>query len=262
MARRARASGLVRRGHRPAVPGGRSCALRRAGRVPPREVPRGARRGARGAAATRAPWPRTCTAARCAPQAARSSAPTTWWWPRTCPSSTAGSTSRAATQSARTSWPAGPRDAPAWHVPLHRAARALDQSARRLAARGRREPQDRTGRRRGALRTPRGVGAGALRRSSPVLRWATQDHMPADGVPYVGRHDPLSSGVWVATGFRKWGLAMGTAAAELLAAQIAGPRPRLGGAVRPAAAAAEGVRRTRSSRRTRTWRCASSATVW
>ena len=56
----------------------------------------------------------------------------------------------------------------------------------------------------------------------PELRWATQDHMSVDGVPYVGRHDPLSSGVWVATGFRKWGLAMGTAAAELLAAQIAG----------------------------------------
>jgi glycine/D-amino acid oxidase-like deaminating enzyme/nitrite reductase/ring-hydroxylating ferredoxin subunit len=56
----------------------------------------------------------------------------------------------------------------------------------------------------------------------PELRWATQDHMPVDGVPYVGRHDPLSSRVWVATGFRKWGLAMGTAAAELLAAQIAG----------------------------------------
>jgi glycine/D-amino acid oxidase-like deaminating enzyme/nitrite reductase/ring-hydroxylating ferredoxin subunit len=56
----------------------------------------------------------------------------------------------------------------------------------------------------------------------PELRWSTQDHMPVDGVPYVGRHDPLSPGVWVATGFRKWGLAMGTAAAELLAAQIAG----------------------------------------
>jgi glycine/D-amino acid oxidase-like deaminating enzyme/nitrite reductase/ring-hydroxylating ferredoxin subunit len=56
----------------------------------------------------------------------------------------------------------------------------------------------------------------------PELRWATQDQMPVDGVPYVGRHDPLSSRVWVATGFRKWGLAMGTAAAELLAAQIAG----------------------------------------
>jgi glycine/D-amino acid oxidase-like deaminating enzyme/nitrite reductase/ring-hydroxylating ferredoxin subunit len=56
----------------------------------------------------------------------------------------------------------------------------------------------------------------------PELRWATQDQMSVDGVPYVGRHDPLSSSVWVGTGFRKWGLAMGTAAAELLAAQIAG----------------------------------------
>jgi glycine/D-amino acid oxidase-like deaminating enzyme/nitrite reductase/ring-hydroxylating ferredoxin subunit len=56
----------------------------------------------------------------------------------------------------------------------------------------------------------------------PELRWATQDQMPLDGVPYVGRHDPLSSNVWVATGFKKWGLAMGTAAAELLTAQITG----------------------------------------
>ena len=56
----------------------------------------------------------------------------------------------------------------------------------------------------------------------PELRWATQDQMPVDGVPYVGRHDPLSKDVWVATGFKKWGLAMGTAAAELLTAQIAG----------------------------------------
>ena len=56
----------------------------------------------------------------------------------------------------------------------------------------------------------------------PELRWATQDQMPVDGVPYIGRHDPLSSNVWVATGFRKWGLAMGTAAAELLTARIMG----------------------------------------
>jgi glycine/D-amino acid oxidase-like deaminating enzyme len=57
---------------------------------------------------------------------------------------------------------------------------------------------------------------------SPELRWATQDQMPVDNVPYVGRHDPFSSGLWVATGFKKWGLAMGTAAAELLTAQIRG----------------------------------------
>jgi glycine/D-amino acid oxidase-like deaminating enzyme/nitrite reductase/ring-hydroxylating ferredoxin subunit len=51
----------------------------------------------------------------------------------------------------------------------------------------------------------------------PELRWATQDYMPMDGVPYVGRLDPVSKNVWVATGYRKWGLAMGGAAALLLA---------------------------------------------
>ncbi len=56
----------------------------------------------------------------------------------------------------------------------------------------------------------------------PELRWATQDQMPVDNVPYVGRHDPVSRGLWVATGFKKWGLAMGTAAAELLTAQVRG----------------------------------------
>jgi glycine/D-amino acid oxidase-like deaminating enzyme len=56
----------------------------------------------------------------------------------------------------------------------------------------------------------------------PELRWATQDQMPVDNVPYIGRHDPFSSGLWVATGFKKWGLAMGAAAAELLATQIDG----------------------------------------
>ncbi|MDQ3721031.1 MAG: FAD-dependent oxidoreductase, partial [Actinomycetota bacterium] len=58
------------------------------------------------------------------------------------------------------------------------------------------------------------------------LRWATEDHVSADGVPFVGPVDPATSNVWVATGFRKWGLAMGTAAAELLAAGVAGREHR------------------------------------
>ena len=56
----------------------------------------------------------------------------------------------------------------------------------------------------------------------PELRWATQDQMPADGVPYIGPVDPISKNVYVATGFRKWGLALGIAAAELLAAWVEG----------------------------------------
>ncbi|MEA2333189.1 MAG: hypothetical protein QOH58_3327 [Thermoleophilaceae bacterium] len=56
----------------------------------------------------------------------------------------------------------------------------------------------------------------------PAMRWATQDHMPADGVPYIGPVDPISKNVYVATGFRKWGLAMGIAASELLASWVEG----------------------------------------
>src|SRR5215210_2653479 len=53
-------------------------------------------------------------------------------------------------------------------------------------------------------------------------RWATQDHLPADNLPFVGRLWPFSDRVLTATGLRKWGLAMGTAAAGMLADLVAG----------------------------------------
>jgi glycine/D-amino acid oxidase-like deaminating enzyme/nitrite reductase/ring-hydroxylating ferredoxin subunit len=56
----------------------------------------------------------------------------------------------------------------------------------------------------------------------PALRWATQDQMPADGVPFIGPVDPLSRNVYVATGFRKWGLAFGVVAGEILADLVEG----------------------------------------
>lgn len=51
-------------------------------------------------------------------------------------------------------------------------------------------------------------------------RWSTQDAVPVDGVPYVGRMSPLSHNLYVATGLRKWGLTNGTAAAMILADRI------------------------------------------
>src|SRR5690606_26961372 len=58
------------------------------------------------------------------------------------------------------------------------------------------------------------------RQSFPVRaiehRWSAQDYISADSVPYVGRL-PLGKGrVWTATGFSKWGLSAGTAAAMIL----------------------------------------------
>jgi glycine/D-amino acid oxidase-like deaminating enzyme/nitrite reductase/ring-hydroxylating ferredoxin subunit len=52
--------------------------------------------------------------------------------------------------------------------------------------------------------------------------WATQDNMPVDGMPFVGKLWPFSERVLTATGYRKWGLAMGTAAAMLLCDRISG----------------------------------------
>jgi glycine/D-amino acid oxidase-like deaminating enzyme/nitrite reductase/ring-hydroxylating ferredoxin subunit len=53
-------------------------------------------------------------------------------------------------------------------------------------------------------------------------RWSTQDGMPTDRVPYVGRYTPISRHLYVACGFQKWGMTGGTFAAELLRDRITG----------------------------------------
>jgi glycine/D-amino acid oxidase-like deaminating enzyme/nitrite reductase/ring-hydroxylating ferredoxin subunit len=57
-------------------------------------------------------------------------------------------------------------------------------------------------------------------------RWSSQDNMPADGLPFVGRLWRLSDRLHTATGFRKWGLAQAPPAAELLRDLVLGrPNP-------------------------------------
>jgi glycine/D-amino acid oxidase-like deaminating enzyme/nitrite reductase/ring-hydroxylating ferredoxin subunit len=53
-------------------------------------------------------------------------------------------------------------------------------------------------------------------------RWSTQDPIPADHVPYIGKLAPFSDRLLVATGFRKWGFAAGAASAQILADRILG----------------------------------------
>lgn len=47
-------------------------------------------------------------------------------------------------------------------------------------------------------------------------RWSAQDYLTVDGVPYVGPITAHHDRVHVATGFRKWGMTNGTAAAMIL----------------------------------------------
>lgn len=52
-------------------------------------------------------------------------------------------------------------------------------------------------------------------------RWSAQDYHTADGIPYVGR-SPLTDRTLVATGFKKWGLSNGAAAARILTDLVLG----------------------------------------
>ncbi len=52
--------------------------------------------------------------------------------------------------------------------------------------------------------------------------WSTEDVMPDDGVPLIGRITPDSEHSYIATGFQKWGMTTGTAAAMILTDTILG----------------------------------------
>jgi glycine/D-amino acid oxidase-like deaminating enzyme/nitrite reductase/ring-hydroxylating ferredoxin subunit len=64
------------------------------------------------------------------------------------------------------------------------------------------------------------------RRRLPVAhvdyRWATQDNVTLDRIPYVGHLSSRAQNLFVATGFGGWGMTNGTAAAMLLADLIQG----------------------------------------
>ncbi|HEV7853301.1 MAG TPA: FAD-dependent oxidoreductase, partial [Mycobacterium sp.] len=54
--------------------------------------------------------------------------------------------------------------------------------------------------------------------------WSAQDYSPIDELPYVGPILPGNDQIFVATGFDKWGMTNGTAAALALAGRILGGR--------------------------------------
>ncbi len=54
------------------------------------------------------------------------------------------------------------------------------------------------------------------------FRWSAQDNTTVDQLPYIGRLTPLQDRIFMATGFSKWGMTGGTAAALLLADLLQG----------------------------------------
>lgn len=52
--------------------------------------------------------------------------------------------------------------------------------------------------------------------------WATQDCMTLDGVPYIGKYSASTMGLYVATGFNKWGMTSSMVSAILLTDMVLG----------------------------------------
>lgn len=61
--------------------------------------------------------------------------------------------------------------------------------------------------------------------AAPTHCWSAQDYVPIAGLPYVGPLVPGGDHFLIATGFAKWGMTNGVAAALLLAKRILGGEP-------------------------------------
>ena len=53
-------------------------------------------------------------------------------------------------------------------------------------------------------------------------RWATQDCMSLDGMPYIGRYSPRTPNLYVTTGYNKWGMTTAMASAGILCDMVLG----------------------------------------
>ena len=80
----------------------------------------------------------------------------------------------------------------------------------------------RTGKNGGGWRELERIAAELYPRAAITHRWATQDCMSLDGMPYIGRYSPLTENLFTATGFNKWGMTTSMAAAQLLADLVQG----------------------------------------
>ncbi len=55
-----------------------------------------------------------------------------------------------------------------------------------------------------------------------VGKWATQDCMTLDGVPYIGQYSKSTPSLYVATGFNKWGMTNAMTASDILCDLVCG----------------------------------------
>ena len=154
-------------------------------------------------------------------------APSTWCWRPVCRSSTEASTSPRWSRSAPTHWPSTSRTrrrgctSPRARLPVDpgRAGQRRDPAAgRRQRAHGRSHPL-------GADHVERLRSGPRYFRRGGTHQWSAQDYSPGDGVPLVGLLPRGLGRIYVATGFDKWGMTNGVAAARAISGRILGEEP-------------------------------------
>lgn len=80
----------------------------------------------------------------------------------------------------------------------------------------------RTGKTGGGWQELEGFAKGHFPQAKITHRWATQDCMTLDNIPYIGQYSARTPNLYVATGFNKWGMTSSMAAAQLLTDLITG----------------------------------------
>lgn len=80
----------------------------------------------------------------------------------------------------------------------------------------------RTGKKGGGWRELERIAQAAYPGCREVARWAAQDCMSLDGIPYIGRYSRNTPNLFVASGFHKWGMTSSMAAAMILCDLVQG----------------------------------------
>lgn len=80
----------------------------------------------------------------------------------------------------------------------------------------------RTGKQGGSFKELEGFAKHHYPNASVKYRWATQDCMTLDSVPYIGRYSKNTESLFVATGFNKWGMTGSMVSAEILCDMLTG----------------------------------------
>ncbi|MBO5701482.1 MAG: FAD-dependent oxidoreductase [Clostridia bacterium] len=84
----------------------------------------------------------------------------------------------------------------------------------------------RTGKTGGCWQELEGFAKKYYKNAEIVAKWATQDCMTLDSIPYIGQYSKSTPNVFVATGFNKWGMTNAMVAADILCDLVRGKQNR------------------------------------